>query len=339
MENRKFNLDIAKLIVPVASVLIAMIIGSLLLLVSGISPIALFKAIAQGISGNLNGLVKVTSMLIFTGLAIGFSYKGGLFNIGAEGQFIMASLVAAMFAVASPLPSGATPIVGLLIGFIVGAIWAFLPGILKALYGISEVVVTIMLNWVAMYLFDFIVQGNFNQVNNTQQTPIIEPSKQLLLSNGFSYAIIIALVAAFMYWFVLEKTAFGYEIKAIGHSKDIAAYTGIKSKARTVQTMMISGGFAGLAGATYALSYGYMSTIGGNYANYGFDGIAVALLGGLNSFGIIISSILMGVLRNAEAAFGINRIPSEISDIIIGLIILFSVIGPIVYKKIQKRGA
>ncbi|WOO86447.1 ABC transporter permease [Mollicutes bacterium LVI A0039] len=330
--------NISKIVIPLISVLVAMLIGSLILIVSGISPTALFQAIFKSTFGDFNGWLKITSMLIFTGLAIGFSYKGGLFNIGAEGQFIMASLVTSIFVVNSNLPNAIVPIAGLAVGFIAGALWAFLPGLLKATYGISEVVVTIMLNWIGMYLYDFIVQGYFHQASNTQQTPIIEPSK-LLLINGFSYAIIFALIAAFVYWFILDKTTFGFEVKAIGHSKDISAYTGISARARTIQTMMISGGFAGLAGATYGLSYGYMSTISGNFSNYGFDGIAVALLGGLNAAGTIVAALLMGALRNAEAAFGIARIPSEISDIIIGLIILFSIIGPILAKKRQKRGA
>lgn len=335
MNNSK---KLSSIVVPIVSVLAAMLIGSIILLISGISPIVLFQSIIDSTVGDLNGWLKISSMLIFTGLAVGFAYKGGLFNIGAEGQFIIASLVTSIFAINTNIPNALVPIVGLVIGFIAGAIWAFLPGLLRATYGISEVVITIMLNWIGMYLYDFIVQGYFHQASNTQQTPIIEPSK-LLTFGDVSYAIIIALIVAFFYWFILEKTTFGFEVKAIGHSSDIAAYTGISAKARTIQTMMISGGFAGLAGATYALSYGYMSTISGNFANYGFDGIAVALLGGLNAVGAVISALLMGSLRNAEAAFGIQRIPSEISDIIIALIILFSVIGPIIYKKMQKRGA
>lgn len=338
MKNSK---DLSKITVPIISVLVAMLIGSLILLISGISPVALFKGIFDSTVStpeNLSGWLTISSMLVFTGLAIGFSYKGGLFNIGAEGQFIVASLATAIFAYYSNLPNAIVPIVGLFVGFIAGAIWAFLPGLLRATYGISEVVVTIMLNWIAMYGYDFLVQSYFHQSANPQQTPILEPSK-LLTIDGFSYTIVIAILAAVVYWFILEKTTFGFEVKAIGHSADIADYTGISAKARTIQTMMISGGFAGLAGATYALSYSYLAVISGNFANFGFDGIAVALLGGLNSIGIFISALLMGSLRNAEAAFGIAKIPSEISDIIIALIILFSIIGPIIYKKIQKRGA
>lgn len=343
MKNSK---NISELIVPVVSVIVALLVGSIILLLSGISPFALFQAISDATIGGflnagsiigLNGWFQISAMLVFTGLAVGFSYKGGMFNIGAEGQFIIASLVTSIFAINSNLPNQLIPIVGLVVGFVAGALWAFLPGLLKATYGISEVVITIMLNWIAMYIYDFLVQGYFHQTTNIQQTPIIAPSK-LLLVNGFNYAIIIAIIIAIVYWFILNKTTFGFEIKAIGNSKDIAKYTGINAKRRTIETMMISGGFAGLAGATYALSYGFMSTIAGNFTNYGFDGIAVALLGSLNSIGIVISALLMGALRNAQAAFGIQRIPSEISDIIIALIILFTVIGPILYKKRIKRG-
>ncbi len=327
----------SSIVVALISVFMALIMGSIILIISGINPLSLFESIFQSINKNFDGWITISSMLIFTGLAIGFSYKGGLFNIGAEGQFIIASLATAIFAVNSNMPNQIIPLVGLIVGFVAGALWALLPGILKATYGISEVVITIMLNWISMYTFDYIVQTYFHQATNTQQTPIIEPSK-LLVIHEMNYAIIIAFFVAFIYWFILEKTIFGFEVKAIGNSKDIAQYTGISAKSRIVQTMMISGGFAGLAGATYALSYGYLSTISGNFANYGFDGIAVALLGNLTAVGTIVSSFLMGALRNAEASFGINRIPNEISDIIIALIILFSVIGPLIYKKLQKRG-
>ncbi len=329
---------LSNIIVPAISVLAALVIGSLILLISGKSPVALFVNIFNSTAGDLDGWLMISSMLVFTGLAIGFSYKGGLFNIGAEGQFIVASLATSIFAVNSSLPNSLVPIAGLLVGFIAGAIWAFLPGLLKASFGISEVVITIMLNWIGMYGYDYIVQNYFHQASNTQQTPILAPSK-LLMIDGVSYAFVIAIIVAIAYWFILEKTTFGFEVKAIGNSSDIAAYTGISARTRTIQTMMISGGLAGLAGATYALSYGYMSTISGNFANYGFDGIAVALLGSLNAIGTVIAALLMGSLRNAEAAFGISRIPTEISDIIIALIILFSIIGPVIYKKMQKRGA
>ncbi|WOO88315.1 ABC transporter permease [Mollicutes bacterium LVI A0078] len=334
----KKSFELNKILVPIVSVLVAILIGSLILVLSGKSPVLLFQNIGKATVGDINGWLRISSMLVFTGLAIGFSYKGGLFNIGAEGQFIVASLATGVFAFYSPFPNAITPIIGLAVGFIAGALWAFIPGVLKAFYGISEVVITIMLNWIGMYAYDAIVTSSFHQVLNDQQTPILEPSKQLVI-NGWNYAFIISLLAIFAYWFILEKTTFGYELKAIGHSKEIADYTGISAKTRIIQTMMISGGFAGLAGATYALSYSYMSTILGGFANYGFDGIAVALLGALNSAGILFAALLMGALRNAEAAFGISRIPTEISDIIIALILLFSIIGPVIYKKMQKRGA
>ncbi len=327
-----------KIIIAIISVFCALLIGSTILALSSINPMMLFTSIMTSTTTNWDGWFTVSSMLIFTGLAIGFSYKGGLFNIGAEGQFIVASLVTSYFAVNSNLPAQLIPLASLVVGFIAGSLWAFLPGLLKASYGISEVVITIMLNWIAMYGYDFIIQTYFHIETNSQQTPNLKPSAMIEI-NEVNYAIIIAIIATIGYWFILEKTKFGFEIKAIGYSRDIAEYTGISAKTRTIQTMMISGGFAGLAGATYALSYGYLSTISGNFANYGFDGIAVALLGNLSSIGIIISGLLMGALRNASAVFGINRIPSEISDIIIALIILFTIIGPIVYTKMSKRGA
>ncbi len=328
--------------VSVLSVLAALLVGSLILVISGLNPIILFSDILSSTLGDPNRWLMIGSMLSLTGLAIGFSYRGGLFNIGAEGQFIVASIAASIFATNTQIADGLVPIVGVLVGFIAGALWAFLPGLLKALYGISEVVVTIMLNWIAMYMFDFMIMNYFHQATNEQASPVIAPARMLQMSIGdesFNYAIIIAIIMTIGYWFILEKTTFGFEVKAIGSSASIAQYTGISAKARIIQTMMISGGFAGMAGAIYALSYSSLSIISGNFANYGFDGIAVALLGSLNAIGTIVSGLLLAALRNAEAALSLNRVPSEISDIIIALIILFSIVGPIIYKKYQKRGA
>lgn len=338
---KKINI-FEKVGVPVLSVLVALVVGSLILIISGLSPAILFKDIVESTAGDANRWLMIGSMLTLTGLSIGFSYRGGLFNIGAEGQFIVASLIATVFATTSNLPDPIVPIIGVILGFIAGAIWAFLPGLLKALYGISEVVITIMMNWIAMYLFDFIILTYFHQETVDQSSPLLSPDRMLQVNIGtdaYNYAIIIALIMTISYWFILEKTTFGFEVKAIGSSSSIAEYTGISAKSRIIQTMMISGGLAGMAGAFYGLSYNSLSTIGGSFTNYGFDGIAVALLGSLNAFGTLVSGLLLAALRNADAALSYDRVPSEISDIIIGLIILFSVIGPIIYKKYQKRGA
>lgn len=328
--------------VPLISVLMAITLGSLILVLSGLSPLILFQDLIVSSIGDANRWLMITSMLIFSGLAIGFSYRGGLFNIGAEGQFIVASLCASFFATTTTLPNAFVPIVSVIIGFIAGSIWAFLPGLLKALYGISEVVITIMLNWIAMYLFDYIVILSYHQSTNDQATPVISPAKLMTVNIGgtdWNYGIILALIFALGYWFVLNKTTFGFEVKAIGHSKEISEYTGISATKRIIQTMMISGGLAGISGSIYALSYESITTVSGNFANYGFDGIAVALLGGLNAIGTVFAGLLMAALRNAKPQLSIHRVPSEISDIIIALIIIFSIVGPILYKKLVKRGA
>lgn len=333
---------VEKIIVPMISVIVAILLGSLILVISGLSPIILIQDIIPSSIIEVNRWLMITSMLVFSGLAIGFSYRGGLFNIGAEGQFIVASLAASIFATTTSLPDIVIPIFAVLVGFIAGSLWAFIPGLLKALFGISEVVITIMLNWMAMYLFDYIVILMYHQGTNDQATPVISPAKLMTLNiNGFdwNYGIIIAMLAAVIYWVILNKTTFGFEVKAIGHSAAISEYTGISAKKRIIQTMMISGGLAGISGSIYALSYESITTISGNFANYGFDGIAVALLGGLNAFGTVVSAMLMAALRNAKPELSIHRVPSEISDIIIALIIIFSIVGPIAYKKLAKRGA
>lgn len=329
-----------KIIVPVFSVLIALLIGSILILIVGENPIDLFDALFKASFLDMNSWLQKASILIMTGLSIGFAYKCGLFNIGAEGQFVISSVFVSFFAVNVNMPAFLVPIFSLVLGFILGALWAFIPGLFKAFFNISEVVVTIMMNWIALYITDFFIQNYFHVENNIAQTQYLSSDRFIevsILGNTFNYAIIVSLLMVFLYFLLLEKTAFGYEIKAIGHSPKVSEYIGISDKKRIIQTMLISGGFAGVAGAIYSLSIPAQEVLGGIFRNFGFDGISVALLGGLNSIGIVISALLMASLRNATSLLSLASIPKEISDVIIGLIILFSMVGPIVYKKILKK--
>ncbi len=330
----------SSIVVPIVSVLVALFLGAFLVLIVGSNPMDLFSSLFKASFLDVNAWLQKSSILIMTGLAIAFAYKCGLFNIGAEGQFVFSSIFVAFFAVNVDMPDTLVPIVSLALGFILGALWALIPGLLRAFYNISEVVVTIMMNWIALYITDFFIQTYFHTQNNIAQTEFLSNDRLIevtLFGNTLNYAILISLIMVFIYFVILEKTTFGYEIKAIGHSKKVSEYIGISDKKRIVQTMLISGGFAGMAGAIYSLSIPAQEILGGVFRNFGFDGISVALLGGLNSIGIVISALLMGSLRNANSLFSLASIPKEISDVIIGLIILFSMIGPIVYNKIKDK--
>lgn len=344
MMNKILN----KIGTPLISIFAGLLVGMIILGASGYNPFILLSGMFKGMLGssyNFGNFIAMSVPLILTGLSVGFAYKTGLFNIGAEGQFQVATITSSVVAVSLDLPLGLSVFFAMVFGMIAGSLWALIPGLLKAYYKINEVVVTIMMNWIAFYITNYFILNYFHQEKTTSQTPIISTQNSLdieFLKNitdgsRLNGGIFVAIIAVFVFWFILQKTKFGYEIKAVGHSPDGARYAGINARARTVQTMLISGAFAGLAGATYALTAPYYQATLSSFRGFGFDGIAVAMLGQLSGAGIFFSGLLLGSLRSAIPQ--LNGVPSEVSDVIIGVIIIFSALGPIIIKKIiDKRG-
>lgn len=339
-----------KLTISLISIFCGFLIGSLILLVTGFNPFIIIQAmftVTVSSPANLTNWVLYSIVpLVLTGLSVGFAYKTGLFNIGAEGQFQMGSITSLAVAVSLPeMPFKTGALIALAAGVIAGALWALLPAILKAYLNIHEVVVTIMMNWIAFFISNYIIVTYlFGDYKTTSQT--IKASNKLLVETdvtgnigsmiSMSIVILLCVLAVLIYWFIIEKTLLGYEIKAVGHSSDAAKYAGINAKARVIQTMLISGAFAGLAGAIFVLCIGQLSVLAA-FQGYGFNGIAVAMLGQLSGVGILASGVLIGSLTTSAGAMEIQMVPREIADIIIGLIILFSAVGPIISKKILSR--
>lgn len=330
-----------KIYLSVLSVFLGFILGALILGLTGNGFLTIFTSFLNSTIldlSNFGNWIMGSGILVLTGLSVAFAYRAGLFNIGAEGQFIVGSFTAAYVGVVLEGPSGLTAFVALILGIFAGALYGLIPGALKAYYGVSEVVITIMLNWIALKYTSYLVQSSFHGDIATQ-APAIRPEASIqspLLSNLFDgaqmhWGLVVVILAILVYWFILEKTALGYELKAVGYNPSAAKYSGIKTKKMMMMTMMISGGFAGAAGAIYSLGAVDFFTALTSFGNYGFDGITVAFLGQMAPLGIILSGLLLGGLRNAGMLM--NEVPKEIIDIIIGIILIFSVSGPILFKK------
>ncbi len=343
MEN-KIKSSLQSFAISIIAVIIGLAIGGIIIAISGNNPFVAFTAIIDATvssATNMGNWLAYSAPLVLTGLSIGFAYKTGLFNIGAEGQFLVASFTATYLGATLSLPAGIHAIVALLGGVFVAVIWALIPGILKAFWGVSEVVITIMLNWIALYYTNYLIENGFNTGSVLSQTPSIKETASLkgdLIQSIFPYSnanwgIIIAILAVIVYWFILNKTTFGYEIKAVGSSPDAAKYAGVRTKSRIIWTMAIAGAFAGLAGAIYSLgNVSYITQISA-FRNFGFDGIAVAMLGQISAIGIFLSGLLFGALRNGGAYM--QGVPTQIVDIMMAVIIVVSALGPIIQKKIN----
>lgn len=265
---------------------------------------------------------------IFAGLAVGLGFKAGLFNIGAEGQFFIGSLGAAFVGyslIGWPwylhLP------LAILGGFLAGAIWGAIPGWLKAKTGGHEVVNTIMMNWIAFRLSDWLINGPMKAPGFRPVTPHIQVSAELPRLFGdpirFNVGFFLALIVAGLVFWLLFKTTIGFTIRAVGANPDAARYAGMSITRTIVLAMTLSGGLAGLAGASQVLGVDYWVGQGFS-AGYGFDAIAVALIGKSHPFGIVLAALLWGFLRSGATRMqSLAGIPIDIISIIQALVIVF----------------
>lgn len=341
MNSKYFNI-----LVPIISVLLGLIFGAIVMLVFGYSPLAGYKALWQGAFGDayyIGETIRQIIPYILTGLAVAFAFRTGLFNIGGEGQVIVGWLAAVWVGISFDLPMIIHLPLAVLMAAIAGSLWGFVPGILKARLGVHEVIVTIMLNYTALHLSNWVVRYVLTDVQN--RTENIKPTAslssewiaQLTSHSRAHYGIIIAILAAFIMWFIIERTTLGYEMKAVGFNQNASRYAGMSVKRNIVLAMMIAGAFGGLAGAMEGLgTFGYNSVKGG-FTGLGFDGIAVALLGANNPFGVIVAAILFGSLK--IGALNMPRgagVPEELADIIIALIIFFVASSYIIRWALQR---
>ena len=265
--------------------------------------------------------------IILTGLSVGFAYRTGLFNIGGEGQFIVGAVAAASVGLLVKLPTIPHVILCILAAMAAGALWALLPGILKAYRNINEVVICIMLNYIGMYFGNWFTKAFLPIDGNTNARTIAFPVTATLgkifpnLPSNFNWGLILVIVCVVVYWFILEKTTFGFSLRATGFNKESARFSGMKVGKNIVLSMAIAGAFAGAAGAIVIMGIFRHGRIFSMFDNYGFDGISVALVGGASAPGIALAGMLFGLLKTANSNLQLFNIPKEISELMQATII------------------
>ncbi len=277
-------------------------------------------------------LFKATP-LIFTGLSVAFAFKGGLFNIGAEGQLSIGAFCTAWVAFTFIyLPWPVLIAFSVLAGFIGGAFWGAIAGCLKARFGSHEVINTIMLNFIALALVNYFVNAVFN-VPATVHTPEISASAYLprfdsftgmFKGSPFNLSFLVAIAACIIIYYVMWKTPFGYEINTLGSNQNAARYARMNIRRLIISTMALSGGFAGLAGTNFVLGYKHYFELGFS-DGAGYIGIAVALIARNNPFAVILVAIFFGILE--YGGLTINTIvPKEIVTMLQAIVIIFVII-------------
>ncbi len=325
--------------ISVLVVLLGFLCSTIIILLSGRNPLGLYKAILQVLSGysidrgvwNIRyvGEFLATSVpYILCGLSMAFAARTGLFNIGAEGQFVVGLTVAQVVAIFGPQITILHWLLALTLGMLGGAFWGSIVGYLKARFEVSEVVATIMLNYIALYLSRILIMRIPG--TNTAWTPrypataLLRSSFLQKLTGGsqLNQGLLFALIAVLVFWFVIERTRLGYGLRATGFNKDAARYGGIPVNRSIITSMAIAGAFAGLAGGIVALgSFSAGRVLSGN-DGYGFAGIAVALVGNSRALGTMLAGFLFGMLNSAQPLME-KTIPKEIIFIIQGLIVIF----------------
>ena len=327
-------------IVSSVVIILGFLFATLLLLMIGRNPSGMYQSILQVITGydsrrgtwnvRYTGEWLVSSIpLILCALSMGFAARSGLFNIGAEGQYIAGLTVAQIIAVrfaGVPVFHWVAALAG---GIIAAAAWGGIAGFLKVRYKVSEIVSTIMMNYIALYMHRIITMripgSNTFRTPDFHVTASISSSLLSSLTNGsrLNYGFWFTIAAIVIYWVILEKTTLGFSLRASGFNRNAAEYAGVNVDFNSVLTMAIAGAFAGLAGSCVALGSFTHGRVLVSFDGYGFDAIAVALGGSCTAAGITIIGLLFGMLRSAGPIMQSRQIPSEITSIIIGLVVVF----------------
>jgi simple sugar transport system permease protein len=334
------------------SILFGLVIGAIVLALAGYDPFAAYWLILQGTFSRPKYVaytIVYATPLILTALSVAFAFKTGLFNIGAEGQFMIGTVAAAVLGYYVDLPPVLHVLLCLFAGMIAAAAWGGLAGYLKARFGVHEVISTIMLNWIALYLNNYVVHVIKDALHLTNPTtPVIRSSARIeffavwkdsaagqawravhpfwddVLRTPLNLGFVLAILAAVVVWYILKRTTLGYQLRAVGYNRFAADYGGINVRRGMFISMAIGGALAGMAGVCHVLGWTrYIADLAAS-EGWGFNGLAVALIGSSNPFGCILAGLLFGMLSygGSKIQSGLGA-PSEIINIVIGAIVFF----------------
>jgi general nucleoside transport system permease protein len=321
---------------PLLALLAALLVGAVILLLLGVNPFVAYATMFAGAFGSVAGiaqsLVKATPLLL-VGLGICIAFRASVINIGAEGQIILGALFATTLGLAlRGLPAWLLVPLMLLLGFIGGSLWGFIPGILKARLRVNEILSTVMLNAIALQLMNFLIRGPLMDPEGVKSGTYLAQSERLpeqawllrlVPQTQLHAGVILAVLLAIAVYIFLWRTTIGYRIRAVGLNPDASRYAGISVPSYQALSLTLAGGFAGLAGAVEIMGV-HHRILENITSGYGFTGIVAALFGGLHPLGLIPASYLFGsLLVGADKMQRATQVPSSLIDVILGLIVLF----------------
>jgi simple sugar transport system permease protein len=347
----------SQLAVPAGAIVLALLVGAVIIIATSplatgrfdpTLPLVTYWAIIQGSLLSVNGLidtVRSAAPLILVGLSVGFCFKAGLFNIGGQGQFLTGAVTAAAVggALAGAPPYIAAP-VAILAAMAVGALYGMIPGFLKAFTGAHEVVTTIMLNYIAIQIVAYLIQGPLRAPGSSfaRSADVGNAAIPVIITSGGHQAhlgVIFPFIAAGIIWWLLYRTTIGFEIRTVGANPDAARYAGMRPRYLMMLAMSVAGLLGGLAGAGEILGVsGYMPAA--YSTNVGFDAITVALLGRVHPLGIVFAGLLLGAMRAGAGLMQIQAgVPVQMIDVLQGVILFFLAADIVVRRVFRIRAA
>lgn len=324
---------------PIIAIILALTVGGIMIALVSVNPFVAYKSMFFGAFGNFSSFSEVlvkTYPLLLAGLGISIAFNAGAISVGAEGQILMGGLASAYVGVTfGQLPSALLIPLCILGGFLAGALWGIIPGYLFAKKGLNVVINTIMLNYIAYYLVNYFVNGPFRDPGGyyPQSPPLPDPAKwgSLISGTRLHFGILIAIAGVIFVSILMQQTPLGIRIKAVGLNQNASRYAGIQVEKTIVIALAISGGLAGVAGAG-EIGGIHHRVLSGFASNYGWDAIAVALLGKLHPLGILLSALFWASLRvGANNMQRITQIPVSLIGTIQALTILFVLTSDIMH--------
>ena len=335
---------VKKLIIPLISIFLSLGICAVIISVMGIDPLLAYQSLIKGSLGSKNAIAETLvkmSPLVFTGLSFALAFRCGLINIGAEGQLYMGaffSIVAGIYIQGLPfyihLP------LALIAGIVGGGLWGLIVGILKVKYGANEIITTVMFNYVAIYWVSLMVNGPLKEPPGTfpHSAPIAVTAElpRIMAGTRLHFGIILAIIALLLYYIFLWRTSKGYEVRVAGLNYEGAKYAGMKTGFNILLIMFLAGAMGGLAGSVEVLGI-QKRLLEVVSSGYGFDGIAVALLGLNTPVGILFGALLFGVLRSGGNMMQmVAEVPVAIIYVVQALVIIFVVAGQMIKPNNRK---
>lgn len=329
---------------PILAIFISFIFTSIIILFAKKNPISAFYNIFYGALGTRLGLMETivkTTPLMLTGVAVSIAFTGKFWNIGAEGQLYAGALAATWVGIMNlPLPTPVYILLEIIVGFIAGALWGVIPGILKAKYKVDDVVTTLLMNSIMIYLVTAILEGPWRDpVTSWPQSVMIAANAEfpkLITRSRVHFGIVVALATIAIVYILLKYTKLGFEIRATGSKSEAAYFLGINTTKTIIITAIISGGIAALAGVGEVAGLHYHLT--DNISpGYGYTGIIIAMLSGLNPIAVIFASFFFGIIiTGAQYMSRVTGVTSFIADVVQGIILL-SMLGMMLLQEYRIR--